>query len=528
MNQLHRIGRALMVPVAVLPLCGLLMGVGYLIAPATMGVPGAPSQGAAYVAGLVMVRAGGALMDNLAWLFAVGAAAGLSHEHKGASALAALASMLVITQLLSPTVVASAQGLVGQAYSDWAASVQGLAFARLGASPLLGILAAVLGSACCDAAADKRLPGALGFLSGATLGVALSALASLVAALLLLVAWPALYEGVAALGQALAGLGGPGAAIYAFLNRLLMPTGLHHALNGALWSDATGLGDLTRFWAQDTSDNVSWSLGMYMSGFFPCMMFGVPGAALALSRESGDKKAAAGFFAAAALCAFVGGVTEPFEFAFLFLCPLLYVAYAALYGVFALATYYVGFRAGFCLNAGAADLYLSSGLPAAQGAWLIVPLGITAFVCFYLVFRYCARRVGLDVFPAGEKGGEKDGAVGAREKSEAAGTARDPEAPGRRATGRAPEGGKPAAASSGRARTAQALLVALGGKANLKAADFCATRLRFKVADVAKVNEGACRAAGARGFSKDDAGEVRLVMGPGAPEVYEALVRLLG
>ncbi len=131
-------------------------------------------------------------------------------------------------------------------------------------------------------------------------------------------------------------MGAVGAGIYAFLNRLLIPTGLHHALNNVFWFDTIGLGDLSHFWAGETSADVTWSLGMYMSGFFPCMMFGIPGAALAMIHTAKDnkKKVASGLVASAAVCAFVCGVTEPFEFGFMFLAPLLYVIYAILYGIF--------------------------------------------------------------------------------------------------------------------------------------------------------------------------------------------------
>ena len=147
-------------------------------------------------------------------------------------------------------------------------------------------------------------------------------------------------------------------------NRLLISTDLHHALNNVFWFDTIGLGDLTHFWAGDVQgmNGADWSVGMYMFGFFPCMMFGIPGAALAMIQTAKNKKAAIGLVSSAALCAFVCGVTEPFEFAFMFLCLQLYVVYAALYGIFTIITYYVGFRAGFCFSTGATDLLFSSSV----------------------------------------------------------------------------------------------------------------------------------------------------------------------
>ena len=171
-------------------------------------------------------------------------------------------------------------------------------------------------------------------------------------------------------------MGAVGAGIYAFLNRLLIPTGLHHALNNVFWFDTIGLGDITNFWAGKTSADVSWSLGMYMSGFFPCMMFGIPGAALAIDPHSKrqQEKIAIGLVASAAVCSFICGVTEPFEFAFMFLAPVLYVIYALLYGIFTFITVSLGFRAGFSFSAGATDLLFSASLPAAQKTWLIILL----------------------------------------------------------------------------------------------------------------------------------------------------------
>ena len=153
-----------------------------------------------------------------------------------------------------------------------------------------------------------------------------------------------LRRSVVALGSGIVSLGAVGAGIYAFLNRLHIPFGLHHALNSVFWFDAISINDLGQFWAGATAATDGHGLGMYMSGFFPCMMFGIPGAALAMvhTAKSNKKKIAAGLLGAAALSAFVCGVTEPFEFAFMFLAPVLYVVYALLYGIFAAVTVALG------------------------------------------------------------------------------------------------------------------------------------------------------------------------------------------
>ena len=387
MKYLQKLGKALMLPVAALPVCGILMGIGYAFAPAVMGAEGATS-GFAYTLGFLLIKAGGALIDNMAWLFAIGAAVGLSDDHDGTAGLAGLVSFLMMQQLLSP-------GVVGAVRTLEEGTVDYIAFSKIAGNSFIGILAAVIGAACYNKFKNTQLPDWLAFFSGKRFVAIATGVISILVSVVLLFVWPVIFGALVAVGNGIAGMGGIGAGIYAFLNRLLIPTGLHHALNNVFWFDTIGLGDLTHFWAGETSADVKWSLGMYMSGFFPCMMFGIPGAALAMVQTAKNKKAAIGLVVSAAICAFVCGVTEPFEFGFMFLCFPLYVVYAALYGIFTIVTYYVGFRAGFCFSAGATDLLFSSSLPAAANTWAIIPLGIAAFVVFYLVFRFAITKFNL-------------------------------------------------------------------------------------------------------------------------------------
>ena len=206
-----------------------------------------------------------------------------------------------------------------------------LAFDKI-ANPFIGILAGIIGSTCYNKFKSTKLPDWLSFFSGKRCVAIIAGVVSIIVSAVLLFVWPLLFSALVALGKAVAGMDVVGAGIYAFLNRLLIPTGLHHALNNVFWFDTIGLGDLQHFWAGETSADVSWSLGMYMSGFFPCMMFGIPGAALAMVRcaKPAKKKIAIGLVASAAICAFICGVTEPFEFGFMFLAPGLYVIYSLL------------------------------------------------------------------------------------------------------------------------------------------------------------------------------------------------------
>ena len=488
MKYLQKLGKALMLPVAALPVCGILMGIGYALAPAVMGAEG-PTSGAAYTVGFLLIKAGGALIDNMAWLFAIGAAVGLSDDHDGTAGLAGLVSFLMMQQLLSP-------GVVGAVRTLEEGTVDYIAFSKIAGNSFIGILAAIIGAACYNKFKNTQLPDWLAFFSGKRSVAIVTAVVSIVVSVVLLFVWPAIFGVLVALGNGIAKMDGIGAGIYAFLNRLLIPTGLHHALNNVFWFDTIGLGDLSHFWAGETSADVGWSLGMYMSGFFPCMMFGIAGAALAMVQTAKNKKAAIGLVVSAAICAFVCGVTEPFEFGFMFLCFPLYVVYSALYGIFTIITYYSGFRAGFCFSAGATDLVFSASLPAAAKTWMIIPLGIAAFVVFYFVFYFAITKFDLKT-----PGREDEDA----EAAEANITL----------------------ANNDFTAIASGVLAAVGGKENVKEVGYCASRLLFEVKDNAKVDEKAVKAAGAAGVIRPDKTTCQVIIGTKVQFVYDELKKML-
>ena len=493
MKWLQKLGKALMLPVAALPVCGILMGIGYALAPAVMGAEGS-TTGAAYTIGFLLVKAGGALIDNMAWLFAIGAAVGLADDHDGTAGLAGLVSFLMMQQLLSPGVVGTIRAAVGSTLEE--GTVDYIAFSKIAGNSFIGILAAVIGATCYNKFKSTKLPDWLAFFSGKRSVAIMTALVSIVVSVILLFVWPVIFGILVALGNGIAGLSGIGAGIYAFLNRLLIPTGLHHALNNVFWFDTIGLGDLKHFWAGETSADVGWDLGMYMSGFFPCMMFGIPGAALAMVRTAKNKKAAIGLVVSAAICAFVCGVTEPFEFGFMFLCFPLYVVYAALYGIFTIITYYSGFRAGFCFSAGATDLVFSASLPAAAKTWMIIPLGIAAFVVFYAVFYFAITKFDLKT-----PGREDEDAEEAEKKV--------------------------TLANNNYTEVASGVLKAIGGKANVSSVDYCATRLRFTIKDYTQVDEKAVKAAGAAGVIRPDKTTCQVIIGTKVQFVYDELKKML-
>ena len=476
-----------MLPVACMPLCGLLMGIGYLLCPASM--QGGAVTGFLPVIGQFLVRAGAVVIDQIPILFAVGVALGMCQDGDGTAALAALVAWFMINGLLHPDFVSLLiRDLNGRPETL-------LAFQKI-SNPFIGMIAGLIAAFCYDRFHNTKTPQWLSFFSGKRCVAIAAGMASILVSALLLLVWPLLFGLLIRFGNAIAGMGALGAALYAFANRLLIPTGLHHALNNVFWFDTIGLGDLVNFWAGRTSADVSWSLGMYMSGFFPCMMFGVPGAALAMWQcaKSSRQKAVSGILISSALCAFVCGITEPFEFAFMFSAPLLYFVYALLYGLFTLLTTLLGFRAGFSFSAGAADLFFSASLPAAQKTWLILPLGLLAFVVFYLTFRFMILH--FDFKTPGREEEER----GSLEK-----------------TARKKAGADEYALMAGE------ILEGLGGAGNIVSAGHCATRLRVKVQDQTLVDDARLKEAGALGVIHVARGSVQVIVGPQVQFVYDAM-----
>ncbi|WP_370812627.1 N-acetylglucosamine-specific PTS transporter subunit IIBC [Butyricicoccus pullicaecorum] len=487
MKFLQRLGKSLMLPVACLPVCGILMGIGYALCPATM--QGGDVSGALQIIGFFLVKAGGALIDNMSWLFAVGVAVGMAKDNDGTAGLAGLVSWLMMTKLLQPAVVGTLTGVAVEAVNP--------AFSKI-ETQFIGILAGIIGAACYNKFKDTKLPDALSFFSGKRCVAIVTAVVSIIMAAILFFVWPVVYGALVALGSGIVSLGAVGAGIYAFLNRLLIPFGLHHALNSVFWFDAIGIDDLGQFWAGATAATDGHSLGMYMSGFFPCMMFGIPGAALAMvhTAKSNKKKIAAGLLGAAALSAFVCGVTEPFEFAFMFLAPVLYVVYALLYGIFAAVTVALGFRAGFSFSAGLTDLVFSASLPAAAKTLLIIPLGLAALVIFYLVFRVMITALNLKT-------------------------------PGREDDDEAVDESKVQLANNDFTTTAQIILEGLGGAGNVTSVDNCITRLRLEVKDPLLVDEKKIKSAGIAGIIRPSKTAVQVVVGTKVQFVADEFKKLM-
>ncbi|MCF0148515.1 MAG: PTS transporter subunit EIIC [Clostridium sp.] len=471
MKYLQRLGKSLMLPVAALPVASILMGIGYWLDPTGWG---ANSIGAAF-----LLKAGGALIDNMAILFAIGVAVGMSDDNDGTAGLAGLVSWLVITTLLSTGAVAMFKGIdvaeVPAAFSKTQ-------------TQFIGIIAGLIGASCYNKFKNTKLPDALGFFSGKRSVAIMTALASLVASLILFFIWPVVYNALVSFGKAIISTGAIGSGIYAFFNRLLIPFGLHHALNSVFWFDVAGINDLGNFWAGTGTQGVT---GMYMTGFFPVMMFGLPAGALAMYHTAKDnkKKVVYGLLLAAALSSFFTGVTEPLEFAFMFLAPGLYVVHALLTGLSAVVTTLLPVRAGFNFSAGFVDWFLSFKAPMAENPWLIIPIGLAFAVIYYVVFRVIITKFDLKT-------------------------------PGREDEDELTEN---TVISGDMNEVAKAYIEALGGKDNILTVDNCVTRLRLNVKDNSVVADKKLTSLGARGIIRPGKGSIQVIVGTNVQFVADAV-----
>ena len=496
MKHLQKLGSALMLPVACLPICGILIGLGYALAPAAMGSGGA-TTGFAYVLGYFMIQAGLSLIGNLHLLFVIGVAVGLAKENNGTAALAGLVSYLVVKTLVHADFVGTVLPFMTKNANNVAA------YGKVDGNGFIGIVTGIVGGICYNKFKDTKLPDFLAFFSGKRFVAIATTIISMFLSAILIFVWPVLFTGLVSLGQSFAKLDAVGAGIYAFLNRLLIPFGLHHALNNVFWFEGLGLGDLTAYWSnltqggvlEKTGTEVTWSVGMYMAGFFPCMMFGIPGATLAMVKcaKNGKQKATFGILGSAALAALLVGVTEPFEFAFMFLAFPLYIVYALLYGLFTMVTVWTGFRAGFNFSAGLTDLIFSSSLEAANNTWMILPLGVAAFVIFYAVFYFAIKKFNLKT-PGRED--DQEGEL------------------------------KIELANDDFTSMAEIILEGVGGKQNVTSIDNCITRLRLEVKDRLLVDEKKIKSSGAAGVIRPGKTSVQVIIGPKVQFVADEFKKL--
>ncbi len=489
LGYLQRIGRALMVPVAVLPAAAIMMGVGYWIDPDGWGAQSAVAA--------LLIQAGAALIDKMAILFAVGVAYGMSKDKDGAAALAGLVGYLVVTTLLKPNVVAQIQSIPLDQVPA--------AFKKI-ENQFVGILCGVIAAELYNRFSGVELNKALAFFSGRRLVPIITSVVMIFVSFALMLIWPVIYDSLVHFGKSIVDLGALGAGIYGFFNRLLIPIGLHHALNSVFWFDVAGINDIPNFLggAKSLADGkaVIGVTGMYQAGFFPIMMFGLPGAGLAIYRAAKPENRArvASLMIAAGFASFFTGVTEPLEFAFMFVAPLLYLLHAVLTGLSVFLAAQMHWISGFGFSAGLVDMVLSARNPLAVHWTMLIVQGLLFFTIYYFSFSFAIKALNLKT-------------------------------PGREEQAEAPAGeslaGAPSHGGSKVENLAQAYLSLIGGAANVSVVDACITRLRLTLKDTSRVDEAAAKRAGASGVIRLDEQNVQIIIGPQAELIANAMQKLL-
>ena len=464
---MQRMGRSLMLPVATLPVAALFSGIGYWIDPT--------GWGANNIVAAFLLKAGDSILANLGVLFAVGLALGMSKDRDGASALTGLVAFLVPMQLLNPAAIAAFQHIDVEKVNA--------AFTKMNnGNVFVGILAGLLAAAMYNRFSNVKLPMALSFFSGKRCVPIVTAALMLVVSAGLMFIWPPIFGALVAFGETIAKMGAVGAGLYGFFNRLLIPTGLHHALNNVFWFNTAGIDDIGKFWANEGTKGIT---GMYQAGFFPVMMFGLPAGAYAIYRQSRPekRKATASLMLAAAFASFFTGVTEPLEFSFMFVAWPLYVVHAALTGISMFIAALFHWTAGFNFSAGLVDFVLSLRVPIANQPLMLVVLGLIMAVVYYFVFTFVIKTFNL-MTPGREEGeGEEDLDL------------------------------DESFADNKFAALAARIYTGLGGAENVVSIDNCTTRLRLVVKDTAKADQDKIKATGVPGVRVIDKENIQVIVG---------------
>ncbi|MCS4490272.1 N-acetylglucosamine-specific PTS transporter subunit IIBC [Corynebacterium sp. ES2794-CONJ1] len=509
---LQKLGKALMGAVAVLPVAALLMGIGYWIDPNGWGENS--------LAAAILIKSGAAVLDNLGLIFAVAISYGLAKDSNGAAALSGFIGFMTVTSLLNASAVAGYKGIDVDSL-DGAGKLEWLSYgwgAVGNKNVLFGIIVGILASWVYNRFHNTKLPDYLAFFSGRRLVPILTSIFSIVLAGILYIVWPFVYHILFDFGESIQSLGALGAGIYGFANRLLIPTGLHHALNSIFWFDVIGINDIGNFlkggetiaaaasatdaascpgnWTGTVCEAVGY-VGRYQAGFFPVMMFGLPGAALAITLRARPerRKVVGSLMMAGALASFFTGVTEPLEFSFMFVAPLLFLVHALLTGISVAIAASMNWTAGFGFSAGAVDMALSSQNPLANEWWMLLVMGVVYFAVYYFVFY--ALIGWLNMRTPGREDEDTEVSEATMDTDEEVATA------------------------------SRIIIDGLGGGSNVENIDYCATRLRVVVKDNTQVSEQVIKRAGVAGVIRPSQKNVQVIIGPKVQFVYDEVARQL-
>lgn len=485
---LQRLGRSLMLPVAVLPAAAIIAGIGNALT----------AIGILPTVATFFTTAGTTILDQLGILFAIGVALGMAKKNDGAVALAATVGFFLTTVVLSPEKLSPLLG-VKQSHVD-------AAFEQMNNSNvLIGLFVGLIAAYTYNKFSQTELPAALSFFSGKRLVPILTAFFSIILAVIMLFVWPLIYAAIVTFGTWIIDLGPFGAFLYGFFNRLLIPTGLHHALNAVFWFDLAGINDIAKFQTGDGA--VKGETGRYMAGFFPVMMFGVPAAALAMyhTAETKQKKRVYGLMLAGAISAFFVGVTEPIEFAFMFVAPILFVIHAFLTGLSLFIAALFHWTAGFAFSAGLIDFVLSLINPVANYPFMLLVQGLVFFVIYYVVFRMAIKFLKLNTPGRGDNllpdPTSEEASTGETASSEDGLTQ----------------------ATNKYSKSAAQILEGLGGQDNIMSLTNCATRLRMELHDNSIVDETKIKSAGAVGVTHSGKHNTQVIIGTQVQQVADEI-----
>ncbi|MCG3400844.1 N-acetylglucosamine-specific PTS transporter subunit IIBC [Staphylococcus massiliensis] len=484
-NFIQRLGRSLMLPVAVLPAAALIMAIGNGLEYTGMVPP---------VVYEFFKNGGNAILGQLGLLFAIGIAIGMSKKNDGAVALAAVVGFFMVTSILDPESLAKLLQTKVDLINPGFEKINN-------GNVLLGIFVGLIAAFTYNKFSETELPTAFSFFSGKRLVPILTAFFSMGLAILFFFIWPYLFTGLVHFGEWILNFGPIGAGIYGFFNRLLIPTGLHHALNTVFWFDVAGVDDINKFLSGDGA--VKGETGRYMAGFYPVMMFGIPAAALAMyhTAESKQKKQVASLMLAGSISAFVVGITEPIEFAFMFAAPALFVVHAVLTGLSMFIAASFQWTAGFSFSAGLLDMIMSLLNPVANKPWMLIVQGLVFFVIYYLVFRFA-----IQIFNLNTPGrGKAKVNTPANDSQSVEGTDK----------------------KSKYDQMSINIIEGLGGKSNITVLTNCATRLRLELKDNNKVDETKIKSTGAIGVQQSGAHQTQVIIGPQVQQVSDAMERKL-
>ncbi|UPU38791.1 PTS transporter subunit EIIC [Erysipelothrix sp. Poltava] len=432
-----------------------------------------------------LIGSGKAIIEKLPIIFAVGIAYGLSNDKDGAASLSGLVGFLMITTLLSVGSVANLKGIAPEAVNA--------AFGKID-NAFIGIISGVVGALMYNKFSKTELPTALAFFSGKRLAPIMTAVVMMPISIALLYIWPIVYGGLVSFGTAISSMGPLGAGLFGFFNRLLIPTGLHHALNSVFWFDTIGINDIGNFWG---GTGVKGITGMYQVWFLPCydvwtlwslVLLCINPQNLKIKRLWDHSCLQAGF------SAFFTGVTEPIEFSFMFVAPALYLVHALLTGLSLFIVSSFGWTAGFGFSAGFVDLFLSSRLPLANKPYMIVVFGVVYFVIYYVLFRFLIVKFNIKT-PGREEVLLDDTIL--------------------------------TASDSKFAHQAEIILNALGGKENVKSVDYCTTRLRLELFETENIDEKAIKGTGAAGIVRPGGSSLQVIVGTNVQFVADEFKNLI-